>query len=128
MPGDKFMAEKTAMEVQVEYIENEVKQISKKFDNFIIAQDAKLLALSSTFVRADVLAETLKSINKTMDDIGKNYGCLKSQVDEHHTFLPMINDIKKERDSVKFQIMSFAGKAVFWIVAFILGISAIAKK
>jgi len=121
------MADKTAVEVQVDYIEKEVGFISKKLDSFIASQDAKLLALGAVFVRADVLAETLKSINKTMDDIGKNYGCLKETVDGHDSYLPMIKDIKKERDSVKFQIMSYAGKILFWIVALVLGISAFAK-
>lgn len=122
------MAEKTAIEVQVDYIERGVKSISKKLDDFIVAQDAKLMALGAVFVRADVLAETLKSFNKTLDDIGKNYGCLKEQVDNHDCYLPMIKDIKKERDSVKFQIMNYAGKLLFWVVAVILGITAINNK
>jgi len=122
------MAEKTAVEVQVDYIEKEVRFISKKLDSFMASQDAKLMALGTVFVRADVLAITLENIDKTMKGIDANYGCLKKTVDEHHTFFPMINDIKKERDSVKFQIMSFAGKALFWIVAVALGISAIAKQ
>lgn len=40
------MAEKTAMEVQVDYIEREVKSITKKLDDFIVSQDAKFVALA----------------------------------------------------------------------------------
>lgn len=127
MLGSKFM-EENAIKTQISYIEKEVGAISKQLSDFIISQDAKMTIMSSTFVRADVLSEIMKNLNKTMSDIANNYGCLSKQMDEHNNYLPMIKDIKKERDSVKFQIMSVAGKGLFWIVAAILGITAIFNK
>ncbi len=113
--------------VKIGYIHRDVKSLNKKFDDFVINQDKRFCEMGVTFVRADVLEKTLLNFNNTLTNLNNQQVLLTNQMKAHDEFLPMIKDIKAERDSIKFKIMSLAGKVLFWACIAGLGVEALAK-
>lgn len=76
-------------------------------------------------VRNDVLLLRFENFENILTQIQKDIKTSQQANDDVKEFVPMLIDIKKERQDVKNKLLDYAGKGVFWIVATLLGINAL---
>jgi len=108
------MAEENVTELQIQYIRKDIKDFSTKLDVFIGKQDGRFEQIATTYVRQDNLSLILGPMEKQLDEICK----FQQTIIE---YIPMLKDLKKERDSVKSQLISVGGKVLFWLFVAVIG-------
>lgn len=113
--------------VSIKYIEEGVKNLTNTLNQFVGSTNEKFAGLDKTYVRADWLTLKLEELSngiKNLDASNKNRDKRLDEICEHKE---MLLNIKKERESVRNQIINVAGKVMFYIVAAVLGVAAIKK-
>ncbi len=113
--------------VSIKYIEEGVKNLTNTLNQFVGSTNEKFAGLDKTYVRADWLALKLQELGngiKNLDEANKNRDKRLDEICEHKE---MLSNIKKERESVRNQIINVAGKVMFYIVAAVLGVAALKK-
>lgn len=115
------MAEdQSAINVEIKYLRDDMAKMSVMLTAFMGKQDGRFEQISQTYVRQDVLDIRLKGISDDLSDI-------KTSQDKIACHVPMLVEIKKERDGIKNQAFTLIGKVLFWIIMSLIGIYAIVK-
>jgi len=109
-----------AINVEIKYLREEIKSLSNSFHEFMGKQEGRFADLSNTYVRQDMLKLTMEGFETTLKSICANQEKITCHV-------PMLEDIKKERESLKNQAINLIGKVLFWIIASCVGLYAIIK-
>lgn len=121
------MEERSALQVQIDFIEKELKSLSTMIVNFMGKQDGRFESIDKTYVRNDMFTQLITQQNKTLDEIKDGQKELLCQVNKHEEYMPMLADIKKERESIKNVLITWISKGIFWTAITVTALYAIFK-
>lgn len=127
------------VKIQIEYIERSITELRDHISKFTQGQEKQMENLANSislkegmyeniFMRREVMEVNMQKINTSINSLRDEMKVNNKNMDEIKDFLPMLKDIKKERENIKFRLYSVAQQLAFWIVLSVLALNTIFKK
>ncbi len=127
------------VKIQIEYIERSITELRDHISKFTQGQEKQMENLANSislkegmyeniFMRRDVMEVNMQKINTSINSLRDEMKVNNINMNEIKDFLPMLKDIKKERENIKFRLYSVAQQLAFWIVLSVLALNTIFKK
>ena len=96
---------------------------SAQMDNLLKVISEKDRTIDMTYVRKDVMLETLGRIDLTTKQILDQNRVNEKVTNEFSAFVPMLKEMQIERQNVKKNIIEYIVKALIWAVAGGIGVN-----
>ncbi len=122
-------------QTRLSYIERDVRDINDKQSKFSATFEVQMQRIEDLmrrkdqeneikFVRSDNIKLVLDNINENLSRLTAMIDRTDKRADSFEKYEGMLQDIKKERDAIKFKIMGYIQQGVFYAVCagFLLGL------
>ena len=108
-------------DVEMRYLKEEIRDLTKNVVILMAKQDERFEALSTIYVRKDILEVTFRPINELLAE-------MRTEQKSISVHIPMLQDMKKERESLKNIVINYVTKGLFYTAATIFALYAVLKK
>lgn len=128
---------RTEHDIKIEYIERDIREIKSFFQQWIGKNDEQMATLARSisqkealqeerYVRNDLLKIQLESINNGINLIQSAISQQNKKVEEVALYIPMLERIKQERETLYRTVLDYVMKGVFAL--FTSGVAVLAVK